>query len=97
MENASLLGKSLLAAALIQSEHKSGSGGSGFNGVLQHQPCDICVTEQHSKSELCLYTACLGLIRESLEGPGPVLFIEQQLTMHILCERGRAILLCKYM
>lgn len=53
--------------------------------------------EKHRKSELSLYTASLGLIREPLEGPGPVLFIEQQLTMHILCERGREILLCKYM
>lgn len=53
--------------------------------------------EQPRKSDLSLCTASLGLIRESLEGLGPVLFSKQQLTMHILCERGREILLYKYM
>lgn len=53
--------------------------------------------EQPRKSDFSLCTARLGLIQESLEGPGPVLFIKRQLTVHILWERGREILLCKSM
>lgn len=86
MVKASSLGRSLLAAVLIQTQHKAVIGAVSLKDVLQRWLCAIRATDGESawKSDLSLCMASLGLILESLEGPGPVLFIKQQLTMHIL-------------
>lgn len=71
----------------IQSELQAGSGDS----AVEHCAVRVMDGEQPGKG-LSLPTASLGFIPEFSEGPGPLPFFKQ-LTVHILCERGKEILL----
>lgn len=91
MVKASWLGKSFLAAAavFIQSELQAGSEDSAV------ERCAVRVMDgEQPRKGLSLPTASLGFILESSERPGLLLFVKQQLTVHILCEKEQ--ILCEY-